>query len=76
MRPTLYNEKEKYSCVCLDGNYFCIWTVPLVLLICIRYSFDVEGDSDGDPVEVILHDRILSMMCLGYLVLMCTVLYL
>lgn len=58
------------------GNYLCIWTVPIVLLICMRYSFDVEGDSDGDPVEVIFHDRILLAMCLGYLAVMCAVLYL
>lgn len=39
-----------------------IWTVPLVLLICMKYSLDVEGDSDGDPVEVLLHDKVLMAM--------------
>ncbi len=36
-----------------------IWTVPAVMIILMRYSFDVEGNSDGDPVEVILHDKAL-----------------
>jgi len=36
-----------------------VWTVPLVILICMRYSLHVERDSDGDPVEVLLGDKLL-----------------
>ena len=43
-------------------NRYLIWTVPVVMLILMRYSLDVEGSSDGDPVEVILHDRILLVL--------------
>lgn len=46
------------------GSEGLIWTVPLVLLICMKYSLDVEGQSDGDPVEVLLHDRILVLLVL------------
>ncbi len=44
------------------GSENLIWTVPLVILICMKYSLDVEGDSNGDPVEVLLHDKILLFM--------------
>lgn len=37
--------------------------IPLVMLICLRYSLDVERpDEDGDPVEVILHDKALLVL--------------
>ena len=53
-----------------------IWTVPLVLLICMRYSLDIEGDSDGDPVEVLIHDKVLIGLCLVLAVAMMVILYL
>ena len=44
------------------GSENLIWTVPLMILICLKYSLNVEGDSDGDPVEVLLHDKILLLL--------------
>lgn len=44
------------------GSDGLLWTVPLVILICMKYSLDVEGQSDGDPVEVLLHDRVLLFL--------------
>lgn len=44
------------------GSENLIWTVPLVILICMKYSLDVEGDSDGDPVEVLLRDKVLLLL--------------
>ena len=41
------------------GGDRVVWTVPLVILIFFKYSMDVEGDSDGDPVEVIFQDKLL-----------------
>ena len=51
-------------------------TAPIVLLISLRYSIDIEGESDGDPVEVLLHDRILLGLVIPYLLLMFWFLYL
>ena len=48
----------------------------LVLLICMRYSLDIEGDSDGDPVEVLVHDKVLIALCLVLAVTMMGMLYL
>ena len=54
---------------------FVIFTVPIVLLITLRYSMNVEGDSDGDPVEVLLHDKTLLLLCLVYAAAMFIILY-
>lgn len=58
------------------GNAYLIFTVPIVLLITMKYSLDVEGDSDGDPVEVLLHDKVLLVLCTVYLAAMFAILYL
>ena len=58
------------------NNKYLIFTVPIVLLITMKYSLNVEGDSDGDPVEVLLHDKILLILCVLYLMVMFLILYL
>jgi len=72
-----------YSLWCVDvssagqipGKYL-LWTVPLVILICLKYSLTAEGKSDGDPVEVLFGDRWLLGM-VGLLVCaMLAILYL
>ena len=50
------------SVVARVGADRLIWTVPLVILVCMKYSMAVEGESDGDPVEVLFHDRILLLL--------------
>ncbi|AWK50029.1 prenyltransferase [Clostridium beijerinckii] len=47
---------ERYS------NSNIVWTVPLIMLICMKYSLNVEGESDGDPVSVVLSDKVLIGM--------------
>lgn len=58
-----------------DSNYL-VFTVPIVLLITMKYSLNVEGESDGDPVEVLLHDKVLLVLCVVYLAAMFAILYL
>lgn len=62
--------------VAFYGNEYLVFTVPIVLLITMKYSLDVEGDSDGDPVEVLLHDKALLVLCVVYLLAMFGILYL
>jgi 4-hydroxybenzoate polyprenyltransferase len=38
-------------------------TVPVVLLIMMRYSLDIEKNDDDDPVEIVLHDKWLLLFC-------------
>ena len=45
------------------------------MIIFMQYSLDIEGDSDGDPVEVIGQDKTLICLVLLYAVLMVTLLY-
>ena len=58
------------------NNDYLIFTVPIVLLITMKYSLDIEGESDGDPVEVLLHDKVLVALCVLYLAVMFMILYL
>ena len=43
-----------------------IYSFPIVLLITLRYCLLIERESDGDPVEVVLHDRTILALCLIY----------
>ena len=45
------------------------------MLIFMKYSMTVEGNSDGDPVEVLIHDKVLLGLCALYLLLMMALLY-
>ena len=68
-----------YSLWCIDentisriGNEYIIWTIPLVFVILMKYSLDVEGDSFGDPVDVVLKDKgLISLIILTALAIMC-----
>lgn len=42
------------------------WSIPVFFLILMLYSFDVEGNTDGDPVEVILGDRKILLLAAVY----------
>ncbi|MGN1389219.1 MAG: decaprenyl-phosphate phosphoribosyltransferase [Bulleidia sp.] len=50
-------------------NNLLFWSIPLFFLILMIYSFDVEGNADGDPVEVILGDRKILLLAVIYAVL-------
>ncbi|MEE0511048.1 MAG: decaprenyl-phosphate phosphoribosyltransferase [Peptococcaceae bacterium] len=56
-------------------NRLLIFTVPIVLLITLKYSLTIEGASDGDPVEVLIHDRALLLLIVLYLAVMLGILY-
>ena len=47
----------------------------MVILIMLKYNLNIEQDSDGDPTEVILKDKILLFMVLLYAILMYFILY-
>lgn len=70
-----------YSLWCLDFNsainsYFnIIWTVPFLIVICMKYSLDIEGDSLGDPVDVVLSDKILLVLGIIYTAIMFLTIY-
>ena len=43
-----------------------IYTTPLVIVMMIRYTYDLEGDSHGNPVDVILGDKLLLLLGTAY----------
>lgn len=48
-----------------ENNNLMIWTIPIVIILCMRYSLNIEGNSSGDPTEVILKDK--CILTLGLL---------
>lgn len=52
-----------------------VWTVPLVMLICMKYSLNIERVSDGDPVDVLLSDKVLMGLTFFYGICMMLIIY-
>lgn len=70
-------DKNMYVCLTLTETFYAfwtlsrgiellIWTVPVIMIIMMRYSYDIEKKMEGDPVEVIFHDRFLVLIMLAY----------
>lgn len=39
-----------------------------MILICLRYNMILDsGSSDGDPIEIVLEDKILAVLIIFYL---------
>ena len=57
------------------NNRYLIFTVPLVLLITMKYGLDIEGSASGDPVDTLLQDKVLIFLCLLYSSIMLAILY-
>ena len=53
-----------------------IWTVPLVICLCLKYYLTIDGNSDGDPIEVIFQDRVLLGLIAAFAMLTVVLLYL
>ena len=81
-------DRQMYLFLTLMVAFYSLWsvdartaphavlTVPVVILLLMRYSLVVEGESGGDPIEVILHDRMLLVLAALYAVLMFGLIYL
>lgn len=63
-----------YSLTCLDKEsgvarqgVNMLWTVPVVIIVCLRYTMRMESDDNcgGDPVEIVMHDPVL-MILIGF----------
>lgn len=72
-----------YTLWCVDpmtieriGNDNLFWTIPIVMVILQLYSLDIEGNSHGDPIEVILSDKILIGAFIFYIIVIGGLLYL
>lgn len=61
---------EKY------GTDKLVWTVPVVIVLLMKYSADVESDSFGDPVDVITKDYGLLGLAAAFCMLLAGLIYL
>ena len=41
----------------------------------MKYSLDIEGDSDGDPIEVITHDKALIFLIIAFVAYLGYIIY-
>ena len=79
-------DKNMYVCMALADVFYAMWTlemsdirmrwtIPLFIVLLMCYSLNVEGNSDGDPVEVIMQDKILVSLILLYAIGIFSLLY-
>lgn len=68
-----------YSLWCKDmpSSKYMMWTIPIVMLICMKYSLNIEFNQaeGGDPVEVIFKDKSLICLIIIYGISIVSVLY-
>lgn len=71
-----------YTLWCVDpltiqriGNDYIFWTIPLLMIILQLYSLNIEGNSHGDPTEVILANKKLLITAIIYVLVMGGILY-
>ena len=78
--------RNMYMCLTLANTFYALWcadkeiialrgeyllfTIPLVLMIFLRYNMVIEKNFDGDPVCVLLKDKVLCVLCVFYGLLM------
>lgn len=58
------------------GNDYLFWTIPLLMIILQLYSLNIEGNSYGDPIDVILSDKKLLTTIIVYILVIGGILYL
>ena len=70
-----------YSLWCIDqltvnrlGDK-AIYTVIFVIIILMKYSYDIEGDSFGDPVDVLYNDKVLLLLSILFCLVMLVLIY-
>ena len=82
-------DKNMYMCLALAiifyslwtmdyqiGNTMLVWTVPIVILICMKYSMTIEIGGDGDPIEVVYSDKMLLFLIILYGISLLSFIYL
>lgn len=80
-------DKNMYVCAALIVTFYALWTmeledlevrwtIPVFMVILMKYSLDIEDDSDGDPVEVLMRDKALILLSAGYVLWIFAILYL
>jgi decaprenyl-phosphate phosphoribosyltransferase len=53
-----------------------VYTIPVILIIFLKYSLNIETDTDGDPTSVLLGDKVLLSLCGAYIICAFCIIYL
>lgn len=82
-----YNEafldKFQYLCLTLTIVFYSLWTIeqdikylsftiPILIIIFMKYSLNIEKNNEGDPTTILYQDKILLLLCFIYGVIMLT----
>ena len=59
---------DSYNIIKFGNNL--IYTIPILLVIVMKYSLNIEGNLEGDPVEVLLSDNVLIILIIIYIIIM------
>lgn len=79
-------DKNMYVCVALADVFYALWamdsarsdmriTVPIFIVILMKYSMDLETYAEGDPIEVIFRDKCLIALVIVYVVMVTLEIY-
>lgn len=77
---TNFLDKNMYMCLGLAIVFYSLWcmdickqmnnrinimyTIPIIIILSMKYSLNIEKDGSGDPVEVILKDKTIIFLLL------------
>ena len=67
-----------YSLWCVDMSSkikYIMYTIPIVMIITMKYSLSIEKGSYGDPVDVILKDKVLLVIILLFSLIVFSLLF-
>lgn len=79
-------DKNMYMCMGLTNGFYALWsmeqadglmvcTVPIVLVLTMRYSLIIEGGLEEDPVDILLKDKMILILGAVYAVTILMALY-
>ena len=56
-----------YSLLAMEQtNSYLVFSIPLIIIIFMRYSLIIEKSSEGDPSTILYEDKFLLGLCLIY----------
>ena len=58
-----------------NSNNYLVWTVPLIIVIFMRYNLIIEKSNDGDPIEVLFSDKVLLSVIVVYFLILFFIMY-
>ncbi len=64
-----------YSLWTVEKGELFVYTVPIVMVICMKYNHLIETKTDGDPINTIFSSKSLILYSIIYLVIMIALIY-